>query len=150
MRVRIRGTDLPGDRFDDGRYSGCVYGDVMVGVQRGREVQQLARADAAVVTFELELRPHGGQDARGPYAQGRPGERFVYLTWVAGPDRQMFRRAKLMLADIPAPVWRAAQAEGWALEATLGLTDARGGPRCGRLTAGEVSWTAVRDSDTSP
>ena len=150
MRVRIRGTDLPGPRFDDGRASGCSYDDVMVGLQRGREVEQLARADAGTVMFELELRPHGERDARGPYAHGRPGERFIYLSWVAGPDHEMFRRAKIMLADVPAALWRSARTEGWALEATLSLTDARGGPRCGRLAPGDVSWAAVPDTDPSP
>jgi hypothetical protein len=59
--------------------------------------------------------------------QGKKGERFVYLTWgtVAGDSFSMFRRAKLMLSDLPAD----------AAEVTVDvdLTDERGMPRCARL-----------------
>lgn len=121
----------------------------MVGVQRGREVEQLARADADEVAFELEFRPVGDGDARGPYVQGRPRERFVYLSWVASEERQMFRRAKLMLADIPPAVWSEAHAGGRMLEGALGLTDGCGGPLCARVPAAAVTWTAVADAGSS-
>ena len=134
MRVRIVGTDLPGRDHD--------AGDVHVGVQRQRDVEQLVPGDAAEAVFELELRPKGDRDALGPYAQGRPGERFVYLVWVAGPDRTMFRRAKLLLADIPPAVWKAACEPGAVLEATLSLTDPCGAPRCARVPDGVVTWRA--------
>ena len=59
--------------------------------------------------------------------QGKKGERFVYLTWgtVDGESFTMFRRAKLMLADLPAD----------AVEVTVDvdLTDECGMPRCARL-----------------
>jgi len=146
VQVHVKGVDLPGRRFGDERYSGCVYDDIMVGVQRGRDIEQLAPADAAEVRFDFELRPCGDRDARGPYAHGRPNQRFVYLCWVAGPDREMFRRAKLMLADIPAEVWVAAQAPDRRLEGTLGLTDGRGGPLCARVPSAAIGWSAVPTS----
>lgn len=142
MEVRVRATNLPGRRFHDAGHSGCVYEDVAVGVQRSREVEQLAPGDADEVVFTLELRPCGDRDARGPYAHGRPGARFVYLSWVAGPKREMFRRAKLMLGDIPAKVWTDAQRAGRRLEGHLELTDGRGGPRCARIPARAITWTA--------
>lgn len=143
MDVRIIGVNLPGRRFDDSRLSGIVYEDVQVGVQRGRETEQLAAGDADSVAFELALQPAGDRDARGPYAQGKAGERFVYLVWVAGAQRRMFRRAKLMLQDIPDRVWEQAQAPGRLLEGTLGLTDGRGGPVCARVKPGLVRWESV-------
>ena len=131
------GTSLPGRTF-------ACYDDVHVGVQRGRENEQLVPGDAAEAVFDLELRPKGDRDALGPYAQGRPGERFVYLVWVAGPDRTMFRRAKLLLADVPPDVWAAAVAsDDGVLEARLGLTDGKGGPRCARVRPDTVAWRAV-------
>ena len=136
MRVRIVGTDLPG------RDCGADARDVHVGVQRTREIEQLVPGDAAEARFVLELRPNGDRDALGPYAQGKPGERFVYLSWVAGPDRTMFRRAKLMLADIPADVWTVACKDGSVLEATLPLTDRRGMPLCSRVPSDVVTWRA--------
>jgi len=62
--------------------------------------------------------------------QGRPGARFVYLTWgevAEDGSFAMFRRAKLMLADL-APL----AAAGHVI-ARVDLTDDCGGPRCARL-----------------
>ena len=58
--------------------------------------------------------------------QGRKGERFVYLTWgsVTGGGFSMFRRAKLMLADLP---------DRAEVTVDVELTDERGMPRCARL-----------------
>ena len=58
--------------------------------------------------------------------QGRKGERFVYLTWgtVAGDTFTMFRRAKLMLADLPS---------AQEVHVDVHLTDENGMPRCARL-----------------
>ncbi len=41
-------------------------------------------------------------DVTGPYIQGRPSERFIYLSWVTVDDANnatLFRRAKLWLDD---------------------------------------------------
>ena len=136
MPVRIVGTDLPGRRFGK-------YADVCVGVQRGRETEQYVPGDAGEAVFDLELAPTGPGEARGPFVQGRRGERFLYLVWAAGPDHTMFRRLKLMLADIPADVWEAARRPGSRLQAELGLTDACGGPLCARVTPPRVTWRAT-------
>ena len=56
----------------------------------------------------------------------------------------MFRRLKLMLADVPPDVWEAAQRPGKRLEARLGLSDACGGPLCARVVPPKVTWRAVR------
>jgi hypothetical protein len=66
--------------------------------------------------------------------QGRPGGRFVYLTWGdVGEDGSfaMFRRAKLMLADVE-PFVAGAGDTGQVI-ARVDLTDDCGGPRCARL-----------------
>jgi hypothetical protein len=141
VQVRIIGTDLPGDCDDGGAPGGGDHRGVQVGVQRGRAVEQLVSAGAQRAVFDIELRPKGDRDALGPYAQGKPGERFVYLVWVHGPAHAMFRRAKLMLSDIPAAVWRSGLA-GEALEAELGLTDACGRPLCARVPPDHIRWRA--------
>jgi hypothetical protein len=134
--VRIVGTDLPGRRFGD-------HDDVWVGVQRGREAEQFVPGDAPQAVFELSLTPVGAGEARGPFVQGRRGERFLYLVWASGPERTMFRRLKLMLADVPVVAWEAAQQPGRLLEASLGLTDGRGGPLCARVVPPRVTWRAA-------
>jgi len=52
----------------------------------------------------------------------------------------MFRRAKLMLADIHPELLQRAQPDG-VLVARLGLTDARGNPRCAGVEPAEVQWS---------
>ena len=81
-------------------------------------------ADRAEWVVELE---RVGDDFRGPAVQGRKGERFVYITWGTGDGDTfaMFRRAKLMLADLPA--------DADAVTVDVDLTDEHGMPRCARL-----------------
>ena len=53
----------------------------------------------------------------------------------------MFRRAKLMLADVPAAVLDAAAASG-LLVGRLGLTDAKGQPLCASVRPPQIGWAA--------
>ncbi len=61
--------------------------------------------------------------------QGRRDARFIYLTWGTFADGTftMFRRAKLMLDDVPLG------ADEVTVE--VHLTDETGMPRCARLSA---------------
>lgn len=119
MRLIIRGRRLPG-------LTCGPYANVHVGLQVRQEPVGLVPADAAAAEWVTEISATGG-DFRGPAVQGRKGERFVYLTWgtVAGESFTMFRRAKLMLADLPAG------ADEVTVE--VDLTDEHGLPRCARL-----------------
>jgi hypothetical protein len=120
MRLVIRGHRLPG-------LSCGPYENVHVGIQVRKDPEGLVAADAAGAEWVAEIRTADG-DFRGPAVQGRKGERFVYLTWgtVSGGSFAMFRRAKLMLADLPAG----------AEEVTVDvdLTDEHGMPLCARLS----------------
>jgi hypothetical protein len=119
MRVRIVGTDLP-------RLPG-----VTVGMQRGRDTVHAVDSAAASAVFEVEVDVRG-DDFRGPYVHGRPGERFLYLVWER--DGEMFGRAKLMLTpDLAAHD---------AMTGTLALTDARGGPLCAAVRPPVIKWSA--------
>jgi hypothetical protein len=126
VRLLIRGHDLPGRRCGP-------YDDVHVGLQVGRSPEGLVRGDAAEAEWVTDVRvldTADGPDFRGPAVQGRRGDRFVYLTWgtMAGGSFEMFRRAKLMLADLPSPPLDTAQ-----VVADVHLTDDQGMPRCARL-----------------
>ena len=131
MRLILEGHHLPG--------ASCgPYDDVHVGVQVRRDPTDLVRADAESARWEVNiqvLNTPDGPDFRGPAVQGRRGERFVYLTWgeVSGSDFTMFRRAKLMLADVPDP-----KAE--TVTARIHLTDHAGMPRCARLKPPALEW----------
>ena len=145
MRIRIAGTDLPGRDCPPG-HNFPGYSNVHVGMQTKRrppELLDLQSADANEVTWTIDCQVDGS-DVRGPYIQGRPGERFIYLNWgsVDGDGRMdMFRRAKLMLADVPAAVLDASAASG-LLVGRLGLTDGKGRPLCASVRPPAVRWTA--------
>jgi hypothetical protein len=132
VRLVIQGHHLPG------RTCGSCS-DIHVGVQVRRDPAFLVPADAESARWEVEVdvvEREGSPDFRGPAVQGKRGERFVYLTWGEVHDESfaMFRRAKLMLADVP----DAAAAE---VTATVDLTDESGMPRCARLRPPALSWS---------
>ena len=86
-----------------------------------------------------------GVDIKGPYIQGRPGGRFIYLSWGtvdAAGVFTLFRRAKLLLDAIGADVLDAAVQSG-RLVARLGLTDAEGQPLCAQVRPPLIDWFAA-------
>ncbi len=111
MQLQIVGTTLPGrDCGANGNFPG--YTNIHVGLQRENkpaELLDLHPGDAARAIWTVDCAVDGA-DVRGPYIQGPPGGRFVYLSWGAVDDGvfSMFRRAKLMLEDVPADVLAAA------------------------------------------
>jgi Family of unknown function (DUF5990) len=139
VQLRIEGHDLPGRGV----------GNVHVGVQRrGRPDDLLDRqpgdADTVQWTFPVELVDGpAGREMRGPYVQGGPGQRFVYLSWGTVDDSgfAMFRRAKLWLTEVPADVLAEAEGKG-SLVGRLGLTDPRGEPLCASVRPPAIIWTA--------
>jgi len=121
-------------------------------VQVRDEPVDLVPADAASAEWRIDVQvlrrpeePDGAAfDMRGPAVHGRPGARFLYLTWgdvTASHPFTMFRRAKLMLDPVDPALVRRALAGGRPLVATIDLTDAHGGPRCGRVDAPALRWS---------
>jgi hypothetical protein len=147
VHVRIEATELPG-RECGPEDASLRYENVHVGLQRRREPFELVPGDAPSATwvFELTTRrgPDGSIDVGGPFAQGRSGDRFVYLTWGAVDSDgtfTMFRRAKLHVADIDAQVLTRAAGGDGPLVARLGLTDECGLPICARIRPPRVLWS---------
>jgi hypothetical protein len=141
MLLQIRGHHLPGRAW---RSRGEQYDNVHVGIQVGKEPRELVRGDADTSSWTIPIEVvarDGGLDFRGAAVQGRPGSRFVYLTWgdvAADGSFTMFRRAKLMLADL-APLITGDG--GQTIVATVDLTDDCGEPRCARLRAPALRLT---------
>jgi len=134
----IRGHDLPGASYGE-------HARIAVGLQVRDEPVGLVAGDAPAARWETEVRLVDG-DARGPAVHGRRGERFVYLTWGEvsdGSDESfaMFRRAKLVLDRVDPRLLAEAEETGRALVADVGLTDARGGPRCARVDPPAIAWS---------
>ncbi|MGH8861496.1 MAG: DUF5990 family protein [Jatrophihabitantaceae bacterium] len=130
MRVVINGHKLPGR--DCGGYR-----DVHVGLQVGSRPDGLVPGDAAAARWEADVRVVGNDDERdfrGPAVHGKRGERFLYLTWgeYDGREFAMFRRAKVMLADVPSAD---------VVVADVDLTDGSGMPCCARLHTPVIRWS---------
>ena len=127
MRIVVTGVECP------------TLPGVTVGVQRGQDVVQELPADGADLTWELDARLVG-HDLRGPYVHGRPGDRFLYLSW-ASVQEGRFRRAKLMLAVVPPELLE--RAEQGHLAARLPLVLPNGTPVCAAVRPPRIEWTAV-------
>jgi hypothetical protein len=151
MRIRIDADNLPGLSCAPAEGSDQAYRNIHVAVQRRDRRTELLDpqpGNAPVASWTLECTTTAsptGTDVKGPYVQGRPGDRFIYLSWGTVDEAgtfTMFRRAKLMLDAIPAKTLNAATRTG-LLVGRLGLTDARGNPLCARVVPPAITWTAV-------
>ncbi|MFE2587186.1 DUF5990 family protein [Streptomyces sp. NPDC059378] len=157
--IRIEASELPGLDCAPAQSSDQTYSNIHVGVQRRErptELLALQPGNASRASWTLEcttIASPTGTDIKGPYVQGRPGGRFIYLSWGTVDDTgtfTMFRRAKLMLDAIPADTLDAATHSG-LLIARLGLTDARGNPLCARVVPPAITWTAAsRNEERGP
>ncbi|WP_035841522.1 DUF5990 family protein [Kitasatospora azatica] len=149
MQIRIDAYDLPGRTCAAGPdFPG--YTNVHVAVQRRDRREELLDCqpgDAASATWRLECTATPGPlgiDLKGPYIQGRPGGRFIYLSWGSVDEVgtfTLFRRAKLML-DAVDPATAAAATRLGQLTGRLRLTDAKGHPLCAAVRPPLVEWSA--------
>jgi hypothetical protein len=150
MEVRIEAREMPGRSCGPSPDSPGGYHNVHVGVQRRNkpaELLGLVPGDAPSATWTLDCTATpsaAGVDIKGPYVQGPPGGRFVYLCWGTVDDAgafTLFRRAKLWLDAIPPAVLEGALQSG-VLVGRLGLTDGKGNPRCAAVRPPVIEWSA--------
>ena len=106
-----------------------------MGPQKGNEVVDDVFGDAKHADFLFELRVErnpktGKPNLLGPYAHGKPDERFLYLSWGVriGPFFHGFRRAKIHLRHLDGATVEKALAANRPIEAIVKLTDKKGGP----------------------
>ncbi|BBZ37514.1 DUF5990 family protein [Mycobacterium conspicuum] len=153
MQIRIEGADLPGSSCGPSPDGPQGYRNIHVGVQRRNhreELLGLVSADAATASWMLDCSVDNrgeAPDVTGPYIQGRPGGRFIYLSWVAVDDADtgnaanMFRRAKLWLdGGVPGETLIQAAARGQLL-GRLRLSDAKGNPLCASVRPPLIAWS---------
>ena len=152
MRIRIEGVDLPGSACGPSPDRPEGHFNIHVGVQRrGKPAELLGvvPGDSPEVNWTLDATvtpvPAGGVDLKGPYIQGPPGGRFIYLNWgtVDAPGTfTMFRRAKLRLDAVSPEVLRSAEDQGF-LVARVILTDNKGNPTCASVGPSFIEWSAA-------
>lgn len=86
MQIRIEGFELPGESCGPSPDSPDGYHNIYVGVQRRNrrdELLGLVRGDAPSATWTMDweaLPSPTGVDLKGPYIQGPPSDRFIYLS----------------------------------------------------------------------
>ena len=149
--MRVRGHDVGVDvRIVGEPLPPAVVGGhrVLVGLQRGREVAAPrpghGRSMAVDASRDGVVTPDG-VDLRGPWVQGRRGDRFLYLCWGHddGAGFVMVRRAKLMLGVLD-PVDLVDARDDALLVGRLPLVDAGGGPVCAAVRPPVIRWTLER------
>jgi hypothetical protein len=111
------------------------------GLQKGHgsnyETVQTVRSKTADLSFEFTVRVAEGKDGLpnflGPFVQGPPRERFVYLDigiWAGQIDSLWSRRLKIPLRDITWDMIKQASDHAQVLEARVPGTGKDGGPSC--------------------
>ncbi len=148
IQVRIEASGLPSRGWRPA--SGTRHRNLHVGVQPKNnrdEMLGLRPADAATAAWAfpaITVPTPAGMDLRGPYVQGRPGARFICLSWGTVDDNGTFTmvmRAKLMLDAIDPATWETARKYGRLL-AQLKLTDDEGNPLCAAIRPPLIEWSA--------
>jgi hypothetical protein len=139
LNIRVVGTNLPGAR--------CAGHDrVHLGIQRGDEVVAMMPGDAQSAVFEISVdavHTGDGVDFRGPYVHGDDGAQVLRLHWGELDESgrfATFERADLDLNSLTPEVVDQAAVGGVGLEATVRLTDDRGGPLAASERAYELDW----------
>lgn len=120
--------NLPGTEFDGKT-------EARLGIQQGNNVIEDVPADSENVVFTISLRVILNAqteqfDLRGPFVQGKAGERFVYLVWGQrdGANWTTLRRAKFYLRCINSERLIPALDSGQPISVRLNMTDAKGKP----------------------
>jgi hypothetical protein len=125
-------------------------GDVVFCLQRGKEeIVSPVRATGGDLSFELSVRVRDGRadglpNFLGPFTQGPPAGRFVYVnsgTSAGEADSCWTRRAKVPLSGITWPLIDAVLAAPDAvLEARIVGVAGDGGPACATVPLLEDGW----------
>jgi hypothetical protein len=112
--------------------------DVAFQLQRGKsDLVPAVHATPRELAFELTVRvgaqPDGQPNFLGPFAQGTPADRFVYVnsgTLAGQADSPWTRRAKIKLAGITREMIERARTDDRIIEARIAGTGRDGGPAC--------------------
>ena len=132
--------DMPGALFEQ-------WSVVRLGIQHGKTVIDDVPGDeeGAVFRFTLRVAPNkktGQPNFLGPYAQGRPEQRFVYLCWGERREDEWegFRRAKIHLKHLTWDHIERAHQTQTPIRVAISMTDDKGGPLCASVREEKIAW----------
>ena len=125
---------------------------VVFALQRGRsELHQATRSSGAPISFDFRARvvlagSKGRPDVLGPFVQGRPESRYVYVnsgTYAGDSSSCWSRRAKVPLIGISRELIRELrQRSETLLECRIAGTGGDGGPACASVPLLGEGWAA--------
>lgn len=140
ITIRLRCVELPGRTIGD-------RNAVRLGIQKGKEVIEDVLAEGEEIAFSCSFRVEknaatGRPNFLGPYAQGTPKERFIYLCWGErkGDVWDGFGRVKIHLRDLEWSAVEKAIATGNALAATLKMRNPKGRPLFASVQKENIVW----------
>ncbi|MEZ4658938.1 MAG: DUF5990 family protein [Caldilineaceae bacterium] len=140
VKIRLRCIELPGRAIAD-------RNAVRLGLQKGKEVIDDVLAEGDEIAFSCSFRVErnaatGMPNFLGPYAQGAPKERFIYLCWGErkGGVWDGFGRVKVHLKDLEWSAVEKAIAIGNPIEATIKMRDKKGGPLYASVKKENIIW----------
>ncbi len=121
--------------------------EIEIGIQKGEASCPPTRQSTERAEFEISVRVRrdpktGGPNFLGEWAHGKPGERFLYLTWTAcqGGLRERYGRMKVPLTSIPWEIVERAVAETRVLEARVSGIGRHGKPACATVPLLDGGW----------
>lgn len=131
---------------------------VTFAMQRGKdELLSPSNASAKSLVFDLSIRVSerkagGAPNVLGPYAQGKPDDRFLYLnsgTLAGQKDTRWTRRAKIKTAGIN---WKLVEqtlaTPGAVLEAQVDGHAKDGGPCCATVPLANGGWKVCQSTQS--
>jgi Family of unknown function (DUF5990) len=141
LTIEVVCRNLPGSCFIDPHSPGAQKQEpVYLGIQKGNEVIEAVPGDRKKAvfrpTFRITKQPDGSPNFLGPFAKGKPQERFFYLSWGVMERNghfQMFRRAKIHLNHLTSDHLRAAVDKNRSLKVVIDMTGRKGDPICGSI-----------------
>jgi hypothetical protein len=125
-------------------------------VQRGRDaLVDPAHRSADALVFDLAVRAgtraDGAPNFLGPFAQGKPDDRFIYVntgTSAGQVNSRWTRRAKVRLSGISRElVERVLDTPGAVLQARMEGIGRDGGPACAGVPLLDGGWTLLQNGD---
>jgi hypothetical protein len=140
IELRMHCENLPGAEFGP-------YKEIRLGLQKGEEITEEVPADAKEAVFAAALKVRrsekdGSPVFTGPFAQGTPQDRFIYLRWEGRleDERVRFGRAKVKLKGLGWDLIMQAVDAGRPVEVAVDLKDKKGGPACASLPDSALRW----------
>lgn len=127
---------------------------VQFAVQHGRDgllPPYASTSESISFAITMDLGPtlaDGAFNFRGPFAQGTPSDRFVYVNsggYAGQPGTPWERRAKIKLGGIPRGLVEAAAGDpDVAIECRIHGTMRDGGPVCATVHPSAIGWQWVQ------